>query len=149
MVILATVDGTKQDDPTVRTGYEMAQAFETRLYLLHVIPDEEFEQHLEEVVPAEHRGDYSFTQAEGAASRLARDVLESSLTVFESERVETIGRVGQPVVQIEDVAEDVGANYLVIDGRKRSTISKAVFGDTAQQILHSAELPVVTVMQQQ
>lgn len=148
MTIVAALDGTQRDDPTVHAGYDLAQAFDTELYLLHVIPEDEFDDHLEEVVPEEHRGEYSFSQAEDSAARLAGDILSESLTVFESGRIETVGRVGDPMDQIIDVAEQVNAEYLVIDGRTQSTIGKAVFGDTAQRILHNAELPVVSVMDQ-
>lgn len=146
MSIVAAVDGTELDDPTVATGYDLAEAYGETLYLLHVVPEEEFEAHLDEIQELDHGADYSLTQEENSARRLARDVLEGSLTGYDPEVVEPVGRVGEPTEEILSVAAELDARYVVVGGRRRSPVGKALFGSTTQEVLLESDRPVVTVM---
>ena len=146
MSIVAAVDGTELDDPTVATGYDLAGAYGETLYLLHVVPEEAFESHLEEIQELDRGADYSLTQEENTARRLARDVLEGSLVGYEPEAVEALGRVGDPTEEILAVAEEFDARYVVVGGRRRSPVGKALFGSTTQEVLLDSDRPVVTVM---
>lgn len=146
MSIVAAVDGAVLDDPTVATGYELARAYGGTLYLLHVVPEEEFEAHLEEIQELDRDADYSLTQGENSARRLARDVLEGSIDEYDPEAVEPIGRVGEPTEEILAVAAELDARYVVVGGRRRSPVGKVLFGSTTQSVLLEADRPVVTVM---
>ena len=146
MSIVAAVDGTLLEDQTVVTGYDLAQAYGETLYLLHVVPEEEFEAHLEEIQELDREADYSLTQEERSARRLARDVLEGSLSEYDSDVVEPIGRVGDPTEEVLGAAADLEARYVVIGGRRRSPVGKALFGSTTQEVLLESDRPVVTVM---
>ena len=146
MSIVVAVDGTVLEDPTVLTGYELAEAFGETLYLLHVVPEEEFEAHLEEIQELDREADYSLTQEENSARRLARDVLEGSLDEYDSEVVEPTGRVGDPTEEVLAFASEVDARYVVVGGRRRSPVGKALFGSTTQEVLLESDRPVVTVM---
>lgn len=56
---------------------------------------------------------------------------------------EVRGRVGDDRADaIVDLATDVGADRLVVGGRRRSPAGKAVFGSTAQAVLLNAPCPV-------
>ena len=146
MSIVVAVDGTVLEDPTVPTGYELAEAFGETLYLLHVVPEEEFEAHLEEIQELDREADYSLTQEENSARRLSRDVLEGSLEEYDSEVVEPTGRVGDPTEEVLAFASEVDARYVVVGGRRRSPVGKALFGSTTQEVLLESDRPVVTVM---
>ena len=146
MSIVAAVDGTESDDPTVTTGYDLAEAYGETLYLLHVVPEDEFEAHLEEIQELDREADYSLTQEENSAARLARDILDGTLPEYDADAVETLGRVGEPTEEILAVAGERDARYVVIGGRRRSPVGKALFGSTTQEVLLEADRPVVTVM---
>ncbi|MFC7077739.1 universal stress protein [Haloarcula halophila] len=55
------------------------------------------------------------------------------------------GAVGNHGEQIVSLAESVGADLVVVGGRKRSPTGKAVFGSTAQEVMLSAPCPVTFV----
>ena len=53
------------------------------------------------------------------------------------------GSVGDPSAQLVEVAREVGADFVLIGGRKRSATGKALFGSTAQSVLMNAPCPVI------
>jgi len=59
---------------------------------------------------------------------------------------EVRGAVGdQPGDLVVELAENAGADLVVVGGRKRSPTGKAVFGSTAQEVLLNAPCPVTFV----
>lgn len=52
-------------------------------------------------------------------------------------------RFGNPVEKIERTVSEVDANLIVIGGRKRSPVGKALFGSTAQSIILRTNIPVL------
>lgn len=58
---------------------------------------------------------------------------------------EVRGSVGEHAEQIVSMAEQIGADRVVVGGRKRSPTGKAVFGSTAQEVMLSAPCPVTFV----
>jgi len=55
------------------------------------------------------------------------------------------GRVGDHGEEIVSLAEELDADLVVVGGRKRSPVGKAVFGSTAQRIMLDAPCPVTFV----
>ena len=72
--------------------------------------------------------------------RTAREALEAAGVDYEIR-----GVVGDPGGAISELAEEIGADRVIVGGRKRSPTGKAVFGSTAQEILLSAPCPVTFV----
>ncbi|WP_313691927.1 universal stress protein [Halorarum halobium] len=72
--------------------------------------------------------------------RVARTELQAADVEFEVR-----GVVGEPGQAISDLAGEIGADRVIVGGRRRSPTGKAVFGSTAQEILLSAPCPVTFV----
>ena len=137
MTIVAAVDADDRPDRVVTVGKEMADAFGDDLVVLHVVTEAEFER---------RRADreYFVDQAAQDAARSAGWVVSGTLD--DGEDVQTEGRVGEPADEIRRFAEENDARFVVIGGRKRTPVGKAVFGSVTQSILLNADAPVVTVM---
>ncbi|AUV84017.1 universal stress protein [Salinigranum rubrum] len=146
MSILAAIGEEEHSDEVVSVAYSMATAYGEPLVVLHVVPDEEFEAHKEAIESVPDFSDMSFEQEEHSAARYAWRVVERRLGVVDEERVETRGRVGDPTEQILAEADALNASFVVIGGRRRSPVGKALFGSTTQEVLLGATAPVVTVM---
>ena len=54
-------------------------------------------------------------------------------------------RGNEPSEEIVEVAEEVGAELIVIGMRRRSAVGKFLMGSTAQRILLDAHCPVLAV----
>ncbi|MDF9746212.1 universal stress protein [Natrinema salsiterrestre] len=54
-------------------------------------------------------------------------------------------RHGDPGEEIVDFAESVDADTIIIPGRKRSPVGKAVFGSVTQDVILNADSPVTIV----
>ena len=54
---------------------------------------------------------------------------------------------GKPAETILEVAEELGVDQIVMSGRKRTPVGKALFGSVTQAVLLSADQPVTIVME--
>ncbi|MFW5900594.1 MAG: universal stress protein [Halodesulfurarchaeum sp.] len=169
MTILAAVDGESVPDRVCEVGADLAEPREEELVVVHVMDSEAFEKRRESgdsdatllserLAPdiayggrrprsSESRSQperYNIEDAQHDAERVARDVVEATLE--DASAVTCVGRVGEPVEEILGEADRREARYLVIGGRKRTPVGKAVFGSYTQSILLNADRPVMTVM---
>ena len=139
MTIVAAVDRDDTDGEIVREARELAAAFDESLHVVHVLDRSTFVE-LErtsvedtgESVPLEDIRNLAEEIATEAADEVAPDAT-------------TVGLVGIPDDELTNYVEENGVTHLVIGGRKRSRMGKALFGSDAQSILLAAEVPVVVV----
>lgn len=75
------------------------------------------------------------------------DPVEAAVGALGERDIETTARVetGDPAAEIRRVADDIDADRIVVGGRKRSPVGKAVFGSVPQSVILGAERPVTTV----
>jgi nucleotide-binding universal stress UspA family protein len=138
MTILAAVDGDYDEDPVVQTAYDLATAYDDRLVVLHVMSNEEFAD------KQESTPEYYLENAEETARNVGRRVTRGSLGGIGD--TEFRGEVGPIAETVIDVAWELEARYLVIGGRQRTPVGKALFGSIAQTVLTDAGRPVVSVV---
>jgi nucleotide-binding universal stress UspA family protein len=139
MVILVAI---KDSDAhaVVDRGVELADAFDDPLHVVHVT---EIEMSADDI--GSDFADGSRSQLESNAAESAREAL-GDVTV----PAEAVGIVGESTPKaILDYADQVDARYIVIGGRKRTPVGKALTGSTTQSILLDSDVPVVTVMNEQ
>lgn len=140
MTILAAVDGEHESDSVVEVAHDLSRAHGDRLVVVHVMTEEEYQNH------GDTGRQYTIEQAEDDAASVAEEVVVETLGGMEGATAR--GAVGDPADTILEAAEGLEARYVVIGGRRRSPVGKAVFGSTSQDVLLNAERPVVSVMRE-
>ncbi|MFB6118988.1 universal stress protein [Halosegnis sp.] len=137
MTVLAAIDGDRDEDPVVSTGYDLASAYDDRLVVLHVMSNEEFADRQDSTQ------EYFLENAEETARNVARRITRGTLGGVGD--IQFRGAVGPVAETIIEFATEVDARYLVIGGRDRSPVGKALFGSKTQTLLSDAQRPVVCV----
>ena len=165
MAILAPVDGEVIPDNVVEVGYELANAYDDELVVMHVMPQEYFEEMREETTQdtkgtvlapeadygvgtdrSADSGENALTideDGEPSAESVARDVARNTLDDYSD--ISFQGRVGDPAQKILEEADRRDARHIVVGGQDRTPVGKAVFGSITQSVLLNADRPVTKV----
>lgn len=169
MSIVAAIGGEHEQDRIVETGYELAEAFDDDLVVLHVMEQEKFEdiRGRHEIVPPvmvpggdvttglayasseRSLSEYNLEDASADAEGVARECLENTLAEEHRARITTVGRVGDPKTEIVDEAAQRDAQFIVVGGRKRTPVGKAIFGSVSQGVILEADRSVVSIAREQ
>lgn len=145
MPVLAAVDDGEWNSEVVRVAADLADAYDDELELLHVLPQDVFDARQRDLRNRPTTdAEYVLEDGEKDASDVAAEAAEKVLG--DTSRVTTVGRVGEPSVEILRYLDSNDPRYLVVGGRKRSPVGKALFGSVTQSVLLEADRPVVTVM---
>lgn len=144
MVILAAIDENERSKQVATVAADLARTYDDTLIALHVVPKDEYRAHKESLRDIPGFGDFSLTKEAESAKRFAREFVLDTVDDLDDDRFEARGRVGDVSTEILSTAETIEPRFLVISGRRRSPTGKAIFGNTAQQILLNAECPVVS-----
>lgn len=140
MAIVAAVDGSAGSTAVLDEATTLANRFDEPLHAVFVYERSEHShlayQHLEEREP----------DSEVQVQQIAHDVIDEAAEPVTDE-YEVVGRRGEPAEEILEYADQVDARYVVIGGRSRSPVGKALFGSVTQSVLLEADRPVVAVME--
>ncbi|MCG1004772.1 MULTISPECIES: universal stress protein [Halobacterium] len=143
MTILTAVGQELESNEILELGYGLATAYDEQLLVLHVIPKEDFNEHKAALKGTPASESFTISREEQSAAEIARQAVHESLDEYDSDRVETQGRIGDPTDKILAEVERTDPRYLVIGGKGKSPVGKVIFGSTAQSVLLNAACPVV------
>lgn len=138
--ILVATDGSPNSDLAVRKAAAMARAFYAELHLAHVVPVS--------------RG-YSLTGEESTGPGLYEEDLRAARQLLEKETVrareagweptETHLREGEPVAEVLGLAEESGADLIVVGSRGLNPRERPPIGSVSSGIATHAPCPVLIV----
>ncbi|MEF8780551.1 MAG: universal stress protein [Haloferacaceae archaeon] len=142
-VLLAV--GPDEGDPTdrlIEETVELAEPTDATVVIAHVLERDTYEElatklgfdpDREEVFPTE------VVRRDALVRRIAEELEAAGIAT------EVRGAVGDRGEEIVRLAADVGADSVVVGGRRRSPTGKAVFGSVAQDVMLSSPCPVTFV----
>lgn len=134
MTVAAAIDNSVSAERIVSEAVELSQAFQDELQIIHVIEKSDLNQGVGETKSSDSRTVKQ--QAEDIVSNAASDISRDFVPV---------GLIGNPASEIIKYSNGNEIDYLVIGGRQRSPVGKALFGSTTQRILLNANCRVVTI----
>lgn len=139
MKILVATDGSKPSEWAIAVASKLALKVGGIVSLLHVIP-----RTGETVEGAMFHKTEQTTRA--ALERDGMALLQKSQQIIpESVRGEIILRQGDCAKQIESVAQEQGANLIVIGARGQGRFAQFVIGSVAETVIRKSACPVITV----
>lgn len=142
--ILLAIGPSDRDhvDVLLDEAIAIAGPTDATIYLLHVFSREEYDDLLDQMDIEPQSG--GIRPGELASRhhsiRTPAEQLETHDIAYEIR-----GVIGDPDSEIVRIAEELGADRVIIGGEGRSPTGKAMFGDHAQQILLNAPCPVTYV----
>lgn len=139
MPIIAAIDinNQKSSKRILTTAVDLANAYGTDLHVVTVLTEDDYEER------KDNRPNYFRDDAVVEMKDAAQDLAEG--IVYQDSTVHVHGAIGAPDVKILSIANRIGADYVVVGGRRRSPVGKALFGSVLQSILLNADMPVITV----
>lgn len=142
MSVIVAVDRENTNGRPLEEGNRLAEALGEELIVVHAMSQKAF-QNLEQ-------SSVKNTGQPVEMDRVREIAAEASKEAIEKADVDatTVGLVGDPKNAVVRYAESRNTSYLVIGGRKRSAVQKAIFGSVAQSILLNSDCPVVTVLRE-
>lgn len=119
----------------IREAGELAEGVGAGLLLLHVMPEDEYDERMRSRrETGSGGGTFSMDEAEREATHIAKEAGRSTLKDLDVD-YEAIGIVGRLEQDVIEVAERENCDHVFISGRRRSPSGKAIFGDVTQRIL--------------
>ena len=141
--VLVAIDFSPDSDSAFAWAVDAANAFEAPLLVLHVVHE-----------PATSPGYYSrsvepMAELEEVAEQMLAERLEKLRT--KCPRAEELSEltsrvvVGLPVGRILEVAEQAGAQLIVMGGQGRSGLADALLGSKVERVARLAKIPLTIV----
>lgn len=139
MTIVACVDRSEGAAEIISEAVRLGAAFGEPVHAVHVLTREEFVD-LQRSSVNDTGNAVSVDRIKRMATDIAADALDE-----EGADGDAVGLVGEPSEEIISYADDTDASYVVLGGRNRSPVGKALFGSVAQSVLLDSPRPAVVV----
>jgi nucleotide-binding universal stress UspA family protein len=148
--ILLATDGSKEAELASRTAAELAEKTGSELHVLYVW--EAANPYVEAVGLA---GDEPVTLRLDAELKRQFDRQARTMLDAQEEKVRAVGgtvaqahlRMGKADHEIVTLAEEIGAGLIVMGGRGRGGIRRALMGSVSDSVVRHAHCPVLVVRQ--
>lgn len=144
--VLVTTDFSENAVAGLRMAASMANAYGAKLYLLHVISEEETKKMASDVVPPVPLDIL-------AARRRERLIRHFDEAVPEEDRVASkvnpMIRFGEPWEQIIAVGEEIKADVIVMATHGRTGWDHVIHGSVAEKVVRRCTRPVLTIRPQE
>lgn len=142
LVVVEPTEGTKG---LLAEAGALANGVGAKLVALHVTTEAEYDQDRKAMaeVSAMEGGTYDVSQARDGARQFAEELCREVLG--DGIQYEAVGAVGKKADRVLRVAEERKCDHVFVAGRRRSPSGKAIFGDTAQQVILNFDGPVTVV----
>jgi nucleotide-binding universal stress UspA family protein len=138
--ILAPTDFSDFSKQALKSALELAQAFDAKLLLLHVVDLPPYP--VEGLVPSSLGGNLLDDLERQASSELAGVLPEAQGGAVD------VGRrviIGTPYRKIVEVAEEEKSDMIVMATHGRTGLSHLVMGSVAEKVVRTATCPVLTI----
>ena len=143
--ILVGTDFSEASQPATTYAFRLARALRARLYLLHVVPEDDLRlitsisQHLQSSITPTTLTDIFYTEADRRLTQLveeaqASDVVHERLVV-----------TGQPADAIMSWAVAKQVQLIILGSHGRRGIEHFLMGSVAARVVHQAPCAVVVV----
>jgi nucleotide-binding universal stress UspA family protein len=139
--IVVGTDGSPSADAAVRRAAELAKGSGTRVHLVTAYPD----------VPTYRETIASSAKAEPIDLRqVAESILARESRALEDEGIEVMAHAweGDPAEVIIDVAQEEGADLIVVGARGLSGLQRFLLGSVSSKLSHHAPTSVMVVRDQ-
>ncbi|MWV64568.1 universal stress protein [Halorubrum sp. JWXQ-INN 858] len=140
MPVIAAIDRDDDGGQILGEAAALADAFDLPLRVVHVMDRSTFLDLERSTVESEGKS-VPLDEIRAMAKEIAAEAMAENDVDGEA-----VGLVGEPAEELLAYADEEAASYLVVGGRKRSPVGKALFGSVTQSVLLDAECPVLTVM---
>jgi nucleotide-binding universal stress UspA family protein len=134
--ILLAYDGSEGAKLALKKALYLASHCEAELFILSVGRIPEYAETVSETEEAKEQ-----------ANRYYAKILQSALEMAQEEGVQarTLIRYGKPGDVIVDVANEIGADLIVLGTRKHSPLVRRLLGATADKVVDNANCSVLVV----
>jgi universal stress protein A len=135
--ILVAIDLSKDTDKVIKAAMALADSAAEKLHFVHVV----------EPISAAYSMDIyvaNVSELQSEASKFASERLEALGAQWQLPSGATHSVLGTPAAEIRALAEDLGADAIVIGSHGHSGW-KILLGSTANSVLHGAHCDVLTV----
>jgi len=143
--ILAATDFSAASEPATTYAFHLARALRARLYLMHVVPDEDIRlitaisQHLQSPITPTTLTDIFYTEADTRLTKLIEDAHASDIVQ------ERLVVTGEPAQAIMSWAAAKQAQLIILGTHGRRGIEHFFLGSVAERVLRQAPCAVVVV----
>jgi nucleotide-binding universal stress UspA family protein len=143
--ILAATDGSGHAERAVEVAAAIADLYNAKLILAHVLPDivnEHLPEHLEKLVEFER---LDIGEALNSIGQSILDRAQQEARKQGVKDIETVLTTGSPAKEILEIAERLNVDFIVMGSRGRGDLEGLLMGSVSHKVTHLAKQTCITV----